>query len=78
MINSKIKLLSNSREDAEQFNGREGETATFLLRCFVSLSLRVAVSLHVISAVRPFHLCKVCVENSNSKLPFEKRLLPML
>ncbi len=26
---------------AEQFNGREGETATFLSRCFVSLNLRV-------------------------------------
>jgi hypothetical protein len=26
---------------AQQINGREGETATFLLRCFVSLSLRV-------------------------------------
>jgi hypothetical protein len=26
----------------EQFNGREGETATFLSRCLVSLNLRVA------------------------------------
>ena len=25
---------------AEQFNGREGETATFLSRCLVSLNLR--------------------------------------
>jgi hypothetical protein len=29
MINGKMKLLSNDREDAEQINGRERETATF-------------------------------------------------
>ena len=28
--------------DVEQFNGREGETATLFGRCFVSLTLRVA------------------------------------
>ena len=38
---------------AQQFNGREGETATFLSRCVVSFSLSVAVSPHVISAVSP-------------------------
>ncbi len=35
-------------------NGREGETATLLSRCPLNFSLRVAVSPHVISAVRLF------------------------
>ena len=30
------------RRHAEQFNGREGETATLLSRCLFTLSLRVA------------------------------------
>jgi hypothetical protein len=45
--------------DSEQFNGREGETATFLSRCLFILTLRVAVSPHVISSVRRLHLIKV-------------------
>ena len=32
---------------AEQFNGREGETASFFLRCVVSFSLRVFGFAHV-------------------------------
>ena len=35
----------------EQFNGREGETATLLSRRVLSFTLRLAVSPHVISAV---------------------------
>ncbi len=45
----------NARENdggIEQVNGREAETATLLSRGLFTLSLRVAVSAHVISAVR--------------------------
>ncbi len=35
----KITKIENKRA-VEQFNGREGETATFLSRCLVSLNLR--------------------------------------
>ena len=38
----------------EQFNGREGETAALLSRRVLSFTLRLAVSPHVISAVRFF------------------------
>jgi len=51
MINGKIKLLSNSREDAEQFNGREGKTATLYERCLLNSGCVLPVSPHVISAV---------------------------
>ncbi len=47
--------LSNERA-AEQFNGREAETATLLSRCLFTLSLRVAVSAHVNSSVRRFRI----------------------
>jgi len=43
--------LSNERA-AEQFIGREAETAILLSRCLLTLSLRVAVSAHVNSSVR--------------------------
>ena len=42
--------LSNERA-AEQFIGREAETAILLSRCLLTLSLRVAVSAHVNSSV---------------------------
>jgi hypothetical protein len=43
-------IFFNQRR-VEQFNGREAETATLLSRRLFTLSLRVAVSAHVISAV---------------------------
>ena len=47
-----IKAAYSYQRAVEQIIGREGETATLLLRCLVSLNLRVAVSPHVNSAVR--------------------------
>jgi len=37
---------------AQQVNGRERKTATFLSRCLLTLCLSVAVSRHVNSVVR--------------------------
>ena len=31
-----------TRRDSEQFNGREGETATLLSRCLLNFNLRVS------------------------------------
>ncbi len=42
----------------EQFNGREGETATLLSTGLVTFSLSLAVSPHVISAVRRLAVAK--------------------
>jgi hypothetical protein len=58
------KIVPKAKENAahffyggvEQFNGREGETATFLSRCLFTLSLSLAVSPHVISAVGRLYL----------------------
>jgi len=36
-----VQMSSENERDAQQINGREDETATFLSRSFVSLSLRV-------------------------------------
>jgi len=44
-------IVFNPRR-TEQFNGREGETATLFSRCPLPFACVVAVSPHVISAVR--------------------------
>ena len=41
----------NNNSAAQQFNGREGETATLLSSCVVYFGLSVAVSPHVTSTV---------------------------
>jgi len=45
-------IVATTRDAIEQFNGREGETATLFGRCPLSLTLSLAVLPHVISAVR--------------------------
>ena len=35
-----MKTISKDNGGIEQFNGREGETATFLSRCLLNFSLR--------------------------------------
>jgi len=47
-----IKKLRENDGATEQFNGREGETATLLSTRPLTLTLRMSVSPHVISAVR--------------------------
>ena len=47
------EIYSNQRR-IEQINGREGETATLLSRRSLNFTLSLAVSPHVISAVRCF------------------------
>ena len=49
-----FRNVAKDKGATQQFNGREGETATFLSRCLLSLSLRVAVSPHVNSIVGRF------------------------
>jgi hypothetical protein len=49
-----LSKSSLNQRAVQQFNGREGETATFLSTGLFTLSLRVAVSPHVISIVRRF------------------------
>ena len=46
-----IKAAYSYQRAVEQIIGREGETATLLLRCVVHFTLRVAVSPHVSSIV---------------------------
>ena len=54
----KVSLIENlssvAPETAEQFNGREGETAALFGRCPLPLACSYPVSPHVISAVRRF------------------------
>jgi hypothetical protein len=49
-----VKKTLFIQPNAQQVIGRERETATFLSRCVVSLSLSVAVSRHVNAAVMLF------------------------
>ena len=49
-MREKLKASSN-QSNAQQINGREGETATFLSRFLVQSTVSAAVSPHVISIV---------------------------
>ncbi len=49
---------------SQQFNGREGETATLLSRCPLNSAGLVAVSPHVISAVRRLAVAKRKIQSA--------------
>lgn len=55
---SKMQFITerNNSTAAEQLNGGEIKTATFLSRCVISFSLSVAVSRHDNAAVVPLRV----------------------
>ncbi len=63
-----MKKAREMSGNVEQFNGREGETATFLSRCPLNLNLSVTVSPYVDSAVK-IHLVKIYLIDIASNFP---------
>ncbi len=55
---TKYKVTRLNQRAVQQFNGREGETATLLSRCPLTRSCVLAVSPHVISAVIQLSRCR--------------------